>query len=331
MSERVDNELNSKNRGAFNSDAMNWDSGGGESCQRGETRYQCNFPGVLKLLAPELSFVPFRMAVQVRNVSTSGAMVEVKTLDIDKRTFPLRGRFFELKLAHSAIPELRGLIAWSGIEEGQSHLGLTYHEPNPEIVNRVANVPMLKDGLPVARSRLPMPVLSPFDSVVREEEAVLRGTAEAATAVEFRRMGEDSGHWRRIPVRSGVFELRLPLPYCGENLFEVRSLHEGISSTILPVVIHRILVDAQQGAGARVRTSQRPDGKHSLKFQLSGGLRPALPLLDEFGRFFKQAEELVFDVTLLSTTPFDAVRAAALEDRAREFRARGSDRKGRPV
>lgn len=265
-----------------------------------EDRITCSFPGLLKILFPEKSFVPTPVPVRVVNLSSGGALVEIHDKSKIDRDTPLPNRFFELKVAHPEIPILRGSIAWSDFSRQNVLLGLSCFERTPELSQLILlsdTAAAIMEGPPP----LPTPVLDPFPPVSREETIVLTGTAPEAIEVLVR---SDERRFSAKVVK-GRFEIKLEIGPQQENHFNLRSVAGQRRSRPIPI---RIEYDRHTGRNRFLFNATRgndKDGSHIIKVELSGSVRQAERILYRFSQLLAISEHVNFTAELNSPGTFD--------------------------
>jgi hypothetical protein len=271
-----------------------------------DDRFVCSFPGIMKVLVPEKSFLPFPLAVRVANISSGGALVEVhdKTqLDSD---IALPNRFFELKVAHPDIPVLRGTIAWSDMSRANPLLGLFSFEQHPELSEIVltndSNYRI--DGPPP----LPTPSINPFPPTIHEETVVISGVAPEALEIIVKR--DDLRFEGKIS--KGQFEVRLEMEPNQENHFTLRAFAGERKSRPVPIRILCEKAIAQSQFKFSATNSSDKAGNHTIKLDFAGTMRQAEHVLYRFSQLMASSERVQFNAVLESATPFDKRQFEAL-------------------
>lgn len=246
---------------------------------RREERHTCSLPGLLRILFPERSFVPVALPARVIDFSAGGAMVDVpdglKKLGTNEG---LNSRFFELKIAHKELPDLRGVLAWSETEGTGIRLGLRFHAQCPQLVQ------MLDPTGTASQSAapLPMPVLDPFPPTSLDRKIRLTGEAREALEVVIGRTTA-SREEVTVPVRGGRFMAEVELTENGGNFFMLRSRAGLRTSKRLPFEITYI----------------SPTSTDAFHFEIESAKDPAsgLPLVAvEFSAPTNDAERLFLHV-----------------------------------
>jgi hypothetical protein len=221
---------------------------------RREERYSCSLPGLLRILFPERSFVPIALPARVIDFSAGGAMVDVP--DGVKKlgaTESLSNRFFELKIAHKDLPDLRGVLAWSETEGTGLRLGLRFHAQCPQLVQ-------LLDPTGTASQTtapLPMPVLDPFPPTSLDRKVRLTGEAREALEVVIGRTTA-SREEVTVPVRNGRFIAEIDLTENGGNFFMLRSRAGLRTSKRLPFEITHISPTSSDAFHFEIESAKDP-------------------------------------------------------------------------
>jgi len=264
-----------------------------------DERIACSFPGVMKILVPEKSFLPFPVAVRVANLSVGGALVEVHDKTKLEYDIALPNRFFELKVAHPDVPLLRGTIAWSDMSRANPLLGLSTFERHPELADIAVSTdsPYRLDGPPP----LPTPTIDPFPPVVREEMIVISGVAPEAMEISVKRNDLKFD----TKVKRGRFELKLELEPNAENHFTLRAIAGERRSRPVP-----IRIDCEKKADEkrfRFNASMGTDknGAHQVKLEFNGSMRQAELVLYRFSQLMAISETVNMQAVLESREPFD--------------------------
>ena len=265
-----------------------------------EERLACSFPGLLKILIPERSFIPIAVAVRVVNLSTSGAMIEVHDRAKIQEDIALPNRFFELKVAHPEVPLLRGSIAWSDMSRQNPLLGLACFEKRPELSQLLLNSETLVNvaGPPP----LPQPQLDPFPPIIHEETIVLSGTAPEGLEIILKR--DDDRRFTAKVVKER-FEVAVELEPDIENHFSLRSIAGARKSRPIPVRIACEKRDRKQRFVFQAGLAQGKDGEHIIKLEFTGNVRQSERILYRFSQIMAMSERIELSSTLTSPTGFD--------------------------
>ncbi len=196
-----------------------------------ETRYPCLFPGMLRILFPEKSFVPLNVAVRVANLSCGGAMVELHGANLDEGVETFKGCYFELRIAVAGTPPIYGVVARSDLQEDCGILGLRFHRPYPELIGSLIHQEGDYSTDPTA---LPMPVLDPFAPISDESLIIISGHCVDATEVVV--ISED-GIDLTVPVHHGRFSAKLELTHQEFNNFQIIARAGQRQSPPIPLTV----------------------------------------------------------------------------------------------
>ncbi len=275
-----------------------------------EPRHSCSFPGVLKVVIPETSLVPIAMAVRVLNFSAGGAMVEVherhRNLEIGST---LCTRFFELKVAHSQVPELRGTVAWTDIGGKEPRLGLKFHTPQPALVRIFDPTGQTEWG---GAPPLPMPVLDPFPPTSLEPTVIISGEAKDALEVVVESAG---GEKFSAPVRQGRFSVELRLADAAENYFVLRSQAGTRLSRRLPIEVTYFSLTKAGAVRFDANIDTRSGGEQIVHVEFLGPARQAERVLAQMQRLLGVGDNCALTAKVVCRKGFDR---QAFEDMKRE-------------
>ncbi len=279
-----------------------------------EERRNCSFPGLMKVIFPEQSFLPVPIAVRVANLSPRGAMVEIHDRARLNKDAVLVERFFELKVAHQQLPPVRGTIVWVDSSSTSPRAGLTFFEHSEEIAGLLSDLAATREATAEGSSMnspppLPMPTLDTFASVTTQTRQVVSG--EAPEALEVRVHGEDKVF--RAPVKDGRFEVEVELEPGGKNYFQLRSLAGKRRSKPLPVRI--VCEGGAAGRKNRVETHRedRKGGGEQLRLSFQGTPADAERVLYRVSQLMAQSERLQLTASLETPGAFDEALVEALE------------------
>lgn len=200
-----------------------------------EPRYRCVYPGLLRVLFPERSFVPISIAVRVVNLSSGGSLAVIHQGHLDAPLDALRGCYFELRIASSSAEPLYGRIARIDARTSAPVLGLRFHRSHPELIGQLIHGDTAEVD---ANTTLSLPVLDPYSPLSATTPIFLTGRSHDASEIV---VGNDFGKSVTFPVVKGRFELSLELLCEGVNCFqliardgELRSLPHTVHVTYVP-------------------------------------------------------------------------------------------------
>jgi len=286
---------------------------------REQQRLPVSFPGLLKLLIPEISFVPTTAAVRVANLSIGGAMIEVHDRAKLDKEVALANRFFELKVAHPDVPLLRGTVAWSDFSGAHVLIGLSCFEPVPELAEIVKENEQAGGGVKPPPP-LPAPKLEPFPPFSANPTITIYGQAPEAVEVVAR------GDERKFAaaVTKGRFELLLELDANGENHFSLRSYAGTRKSRAVPIRVVRELASDKRGATGQpfaMETSVDKEGLHTVELEFNGNVRQAERILYRFSQLLAISETMSMHTTLRSHGEYDKRLCDALASEGRMMAA----------
>lgn len=271
-----------------------------EFIQSREPRHSCSFPGILKVVIPEASLVPIAMAVRVLNFSAGGALVEVherhKNLDSGSS---LCTRFFELKVAHSQVPELRGSVAWADNSGKQPRLGLKFHVPVPALVRIFDPTGQTEWG---GAPPLPMPVLDPFPPTSLEQKVILSGEAKDALEVVVESAG---GQKFSAPVRQGRFSIEIVLNDAAENYFVLRSQAGTRLSRRLPIEITYFSLTNAGAVRFDANIDSRNAGEQIVNVEFLGPARQAERVIAQMLRLLGVGDHCALTAKIVCRKGFD--------------------------
>lgn len=265
-----------------------------------EDRIICSFPGVLKVLIPEESFVPFPVAVRVCNLSSGGALVEAHDAVKINPDRLLTNRYFELKVAHVDIPDLRGKIAWTDFSQKNPRLGVSCFDRVPELENIVKNSEsaIQWEGPPP----LPTPTIDPFPPTTRESKVVISGKAPEALEVVVKREKEKFV----ADVRQGIFRVILDMVPEAENQFLLRTVAGERRSRAVPIhIVYERGVRSRKFYFDVTMDKDKESGTSTIDLDFQGSVRQAERVLYRFSQLMTNSERVVFKAELSTQSAFD--------------------------
>ncbi len=267
-----------------------------------EERIAVSFPGLMKVLAPEVSFLPVTIAVRVTNLSAGGAMIEIheRSSNID-RSFVQPHRFVELKVAHHEVPDLRGTIAWTDFSGSQPALGLSCFERHAELAEmiRLADTKFNFEG----PKPLPVPQIDPFPPASRQKIVRISGTAVEGLEILCKR---DEKRFT-AKVVNDRFHIDLELDPATENAFSLRSVAGERRSLAIPLRID-YAAGTKGGKGFRFDSriiEESSSGGQSIRLDFRGDVRQAERILYRFSQLMSISETVALSATLNTSSEFD--------------------------
>lgn len=265
-----------------------------------EERVVCSFPGLMKVLIPERSFIPIPLAVRVANLSSGGALVEIHDRTKVEGSLALPDRFFELKVAHPEIPELRGSIAWTDFSHEKPIVGLSFFERNESL----SSIFLVSDSHRDIAGPPPLPELAidSFPPLCHEETVVLTGSAPEALEVVVR--SEDHRQFTS-PVRKNRFEVKLELSPDRKNTFTLQARAGIRTSRRLPIQIVCERQTDKSKFSFSLSQSQERDGTHVARLQFRGNMRQAERMLYRFSQLWVSGDRMIFEASVHSSREFE--------------------------
>ena len=265
-----------------------------------EERIVCSFPGVLKVLIPEEAFVPFPVAVRVCNLSAGGALVEAHDAVKINPDRLLTNRYFELKVAHVDIPDLRGKIAWTDFSNKNPRLGLSCFERVPALESIVSSSEssIQWEGPPP----LPTPTIDPFPPTTRDSRIVITGRAPEALEVIVKRDTEKFV----TDVKQGIFRIVLDMIPETENQFLLRSVAGERRSRAVPIhVVYERGIRSRQFFFDVTMDRDRDNGTSMIHLDFQGSVRQAERVLYRFSQLMVTSDKIMLNAELTSSSDFD--------------------------
>lgn len=279
-----------------------------------DPRLNCNFPGLLKILIPEKSFLPITLPVRVANISASGAMVEIHDRTKLESDIALANRFFELKVAHPEVPLLRGTIAWWDTRRPSPVLGLSCFDRLHELSQVLG--PSNPDADQVlGPPPLPAPKLDAYPNTTAAATLTLQGTA-SADSEEITVRGDDGKY--TTPLQKGRFTIVVPLKPDQENHFSLRAFAGTRKSRAIPIRITR--EGGQRGFQCDVDLTTSQGASH-IKVDFLGNVRQAERIIFRLSQLMATAERVSLQTRLESSAVFDKRLYEALRSEAKMLSA----------
>ncbi|MDX2176702.1 MAG: PilZ domain-containing protein [Candidatus Sumerlaeia bacterium] len=258
---------------------------------RREKRHACSFPGLIKILVPERSLTPISLPVRLVNFSGGGALIEVHSRQATIEDDPiLSTRYFELKMAHSEVPILRGVVAWTDQSAKATRLGLKFHQPHPEL-ERILSPEGSRGGQTVMAGAppLPMPVLDPFAPTTLDPIILLHGEAQEGLEIVLR---DHNGTEHTAPVRNGRFTIEMTLAEAGENCFMMFSRAGERKSRRLPVEIAYLSSTDLSSGRFDAHIEPHPQGGETLKIDFFGTSSQGESLLVQLAELLARCDSM---------------------------------------
>lgn len=242
-----------------------------EPPKRRHTRRTCSFPGLLRVMIPEMSFQPRLFAVRMVDVSPKGCRLETRQLTPDlARTLKGSRRHARLE---AVVPSqnkliLNGYIVWAEFSTEQlSYFGLHFEQEIPDLDNF-----FIAQGIEETDTdsfRLVSPEIDSFPSVTSKSEITVTGVAPGAQSV----LVHGSCDTIEVPVQEDKFSVDVILAMNRSNFLSFVSVLGDIRSIPTPIcIVNRPGVDDTMSLEklSLVRELEvSNDGRH-MKLNLAG-------------------------------------------------------------
>ncbi|MGF1571838.1 MAG: PilZ domain-containing protein [Sumerlaeia bacterium] len=263
-----------------------------------EPRYPCLFPGMLRVLFPEKSFIPISYAVRIANISCGGALVEIHEGNIEDEHSTFEGCLFELRIATGDVPPLYGKIARSDVEKDQGLFGLRFHQSYPELIGRLVH----EEPSPNRQGQtpLPTPILNPFSPISDERKIVISGIAKKANEVVL--MDEEGISHSVAADSEGYFSAKLNLKKLDFNEFRLISSNGERESSPLPVIVSYVPLP-ENDFHFHMESGTDINGNHLLSIDYMGAAEPAAQVVTELSKVMEGSKHARLSVTLTSREP----------------------------
>lgn len=272
-----------------------------------EPRYPCLFPGMLRVLFPEKSFIPISYAVRVANISCGGALVEIHEGNIEDEQNSFEGCLFELRIATGDVPPLYGRISRSDISKDQGLFGLRFHQSYPELIGRLVHEEPSHNR--PGQTPLPTPILNPFSPISDEPRVVISGVASGATEVI---LTDEKQKAQAVPVDSeGHFSAKLSLAKLDFNEFRLIASNGDRESSPLPVIISYIPLP-EDDFHFHIESGTDTHGNNLLSIDYMGAAVPASRVVSELGKVMTDSKHARMSVTLTSVNPISTEQIKSL-------------------
>lgn len=258
--------------------------------RRTTQRRQCSFPGLLRILLPEISFQPKVLAVRMVDVSPRGAKLETRQLTTAlTESLTLEDRYARLEaLVPSGKQILPGRVVWTDLKDDLSFLGMRFEQEFENVDELFARD---LDQTKADTHPLISPRLHPFPSMTSKSEFTFRGIAPGAKEVEA---SNGERFWRAL-VENDVFELKLPIAPETSNFISFTGLHERVRSIPTPIcIIHRAGVRDTHSfnAGGLVQDLHVDEETQRLSIELAGGPRRFFQAFRVMEKMLQHADHL---------------------------------------
>ncbi len=265
---------------------------------RSSQRRQCSFPGVIRVLIPEVSFQPRTFAVRIVDISRFGARMETRQVSADLAEILARqqwhARLEAIVPTHGRVM-IAGTIAWLEYDQRVSLVGVQFNAPCEQVDDFfMSNVN--EDTAP-AQLTLPPPILDAFPTVTRTSPFKFRGRARGAEKIIVRtRRREYAG-----PVIDGRFELEVPLELDTSNFVTVASATHDEASFPTPVcIVHKAGVRdtiSYQASSVSDELSVDADARR-VSLSVSGPPQRFFLVLDRIAKALQFAEDVSLTVEI---------------------------------
>ncbi|MBX3729125.1 MAG: hypothetical protein KF858_08050 [Candidatus Sumerlaeia bacterium] len=262
-------------------------------------RRACSFPGLLRVMVPEISFQPRLFVVRLVDVCPKGCRLETRQLTHALANMigeqPRQARIEAIVPGREKLI-LQGQIAWARCPvEGLAHMGISFER---EIENLeqlfFAENPEDSTATPFT---LASPALDAFPSVVREMAIDFAGSAPGAESVLVRHRLKT----RRVPVRDGRFAVEMPLTPGRSNVFSFVAENGAARSVPTPVCVLQQQEDhgrLQMGTGELVQALEVDEAGGRLTLRLAGPPRRFFQALKSIEHALQHAEHVELGLEL---------------------------------
>lgn len=211
---------------------------GGWLNQRSVIRRSCSFPGLLRVMMPEVSFQPQVLAVRIVDISPRGAQVETRQLTPQLiEQIEREKRFARLE---GLVPSrekllLMGHVVWARHSPDLSRIGMEFDRTYAEIDEFfVADARALT---PIPEPSIMTPVLDPFPTVTGAASYTFNGRADDADQI-IARNGE---RVVEAKVEEGRFALPMPLAPNRTNFISFTAQRGKLASVPVPAcLVHQV-------------------------------------------------------------------------------------------
>jgi hypothetical protein len=282
---------------------------------RREPRYRCLYPGLLRVLFPERSFVPLSLAVRTVNLSSGGAMVVLHQANLADPVEALLGRYVELRIAAAGATPLYGRIARLDARAVDPVFGLRFHASHPELVGQLIHGDTAEID---ENTTLPLPILDPHSPLSGTAQIRLTGRALGAAAIH---VANDFGATSEFPVVEGRFELVLQLLSEGENAFQMTTRNGDQRSLPLTVTV-AYLPTARDELFFRCEPTLDASGKEVVDLEFLGTGAAARRILGAWGEALDESARVRFQARAVSSPRLGGEVLNELRRLANELRER---------
>lgn len=272
--------------------------GADQTWYRSTRRRQCSFPGILRVMIPELSFQPRMLAVRVIDISRTGARMETRQISPDLHDTlskePWHARLEALVPGHERLA-IAGRIAWVDYAPEVSCLGLRFDKPCESIDDFFTGG--LNEDTSPQNLTLPSPLLDPFPTVTKSLQFEFRGRAREADRLVVRNRTREFV----APVVGGRFEITVPLTPNISNFLTFIAFSGDSSSIPTPVcIVHK--ADARDTisyhAPSLADQLEVDPERHMVTLRVHGPPRRFFAVLDRIARALEHAEDVNLTVEI---------------------------------
>jgi len=265
---------------------------------RSTRRRQCSFPGILRVMIPELSFQPRMLAVRVVDISRTGSRMETRQITADLLELltkePWHARLEALVPGHERLA-VAGRIAWVDFSPEVSCLGLRFETPC-ESVDDFFTGGLNSDTSPQELT-VPSPLLDPFPTVTKSAQFAFHGRARDAERVVVRNRGREFS----AEVVAGRFECTVPLTPNMSNFLTFTAVAAAGSSIPTPVcIVHKADARDTISYHAPALSDQLDIDKErgTVTLRVHGAPRRFFAVLDRIARAMEHAEDVHLTVEM---------------------------------
>ncbi|MEQ8819645.1 MAG: hypothetical protein RLY93_05325 [Sumerlaeia bacterium] len=214
------------------------DSGAVPAEGRRSARRPCSFPGLMRILLPEQTFVPQVFAVRVVDLSPIGARLETRQMTHDLYLqINLEPRFVRLEILIPSREKITvsGKLVWLDYQEPTSTMGITIVPRRDDLTD--AALPQWSPRNSLDSKFLTPPRLDAYPTVTGKSKFRFSGDALDADHVIVETATEEI----RVPVDDGQFHVDVPLvPNRPNGLHFIALSGEASSDPTPALIVHKM-------------------------------------------------------------------------------------------